>query len=44
MNRIVEGTGVAPYPDIAEDQIDEELAARRTRTYLDFGRAIGAIT
>lgn len=44
MNRIVEGTGVAPYPDIAEDQIDQELAARRTRTYLDFGRAIGAIT
>lgn len=43
MNRIVEGTGVAPYPDIPEDRIDEELANRRTRTYLDFGRAIGAV-
>ena len=43
MNRIVEGTGVAPYPDISEDRIDEELTARRTRTYMDFGRSIGVI-
>lgn len=43
MNRIVEGTGVAPYPDIAEDRMDEELSARRSRTYMDFGRSIGVI-
>lgn len=41
MNRIVEGTGVAPYPDIPADRIDEELTARRTRTYMDFARSIG---
>jgi len=41
MNRIVEGTGVAPYPDIPDDRIDEELAARRGRTYMDFARSIG---
>ena len=41
MNRIVEGTGVAPYPEIPEDRIDDELAARRSRTYMDFARTIG---
>ena len=43
MNRIVEGTGVAPYPDIPDDRIDEELTARRSRTYMDFARSIGAV-
>ncbi|WP_050928376.1 carboxymuconolactone decarboxylase family protein [Aestuariivita boseongensis] len=43
MNRIVEGTGVAPYPEIPENRIEDELSARRTRTYMDFGRSIGAI-
>ena len=41
MNRVVEGTGVAPYPEIPEDRIKDELSARRTQTYMDFARSIG---
>lgn len=40
MNRIIEGSGVTfDYADYPES--DEEIAARRTRTYNDFARRIG---
>lgn len=40
MNRIIEGTGVAfDYQDNPPSA--EEIAARRTRTYAEFGRVIG---
>ncbi len=40
MNRIIEGTGVSF--DYAENPVSaEELAARRTRSYADFGNSIG---
>ena len=34
---------VAAYPEIPNDRLDEELTARRTGSYLGFGRAIGVI-
>ncbi len=43
MNRIVEGTGVAPYPLDPKSVSADALAQRRERSYMDFGRAIGAI-
>ncbi|MCE8008221.1 peroxidase-related enzyme [Aestuariivita sp.] len=43
MNRVIEGTGVAPYPDVAEADMEAELQARRSRSYLDFGKTIGVI-
>ena len=43
MNRIVEGTGVAPYPLDPKSVSAEQLADRAKRSYMDFGRAIGAI-
>jgi uncharacterized peroxidase-related enzyme len=43
MNRIVEGTGVAAYPETAETVGEDGLALRRRRSYVDFGRAIGVI-
>lgn len=40
MNRIIEGTGVTF--DYAENPLSEdEIKERRTRTYLDFGKALG---
>lgn len=42
MNRVIEGTGVAfDYQQDAPSE--DDLKARRTRTYRDFGRAIGVI-
>jgi uncharacterized peroxidase-related enzyme len=41
MNRIVEGSGVAEYPETAEAVSEEGLERRRSRTYVDFGRSIG---
>ena len=43
MNRIVEGTGVAAYPETAEAVDADGLARRRRRSYVDFGREIGVI-
>lgn len=43
MNRIVEGSGVAPYPVAAEDVPPETLEQRRHRSYTDFGREIGVL-
>lgn len=43
MNRLVEGTGVAPYPQDPATVDAETLSQRRTRSYTDFGREIGAI-
>lgn len=43
MNRIIEGSGVAPYAIAPEDASDEMLEARRARTYTDFGRELGVI-
>lgn len=43
MNRLVEGSGVAPYPEAAETVAEEGLERRRTRTYMDFGRSIGIV-
>lgn len=40
MNRIIEGTGVA-FDYAKNPPTEEELKARRTRTYADFGRMIG---
>ena len=40
MNRIIEGTGVA-FDYRTTPVSEEELKARRTRTYSDFGRMIG---
>ena len=42
MNRIIEGTGVSF--DYANAPIsDEEFEARRTRSYMDFGRELGIV-
>lgn len=43
MNRIVEGTGVAPYPIEPAAATPEQLEARRGMTYADFGRSIGVL-
>ncbi len=43
MNRIVEGTGVAPFPVDPAAASDGVLEARRDRSYLDWGREIGVI-
>ena len=43
MNRIVEGTGVAPYPLDPKTVSQAQLDQRRERTYVEFGRSIGAI-
>ena len=43
MNRIVEGSGVAPFPIDPKDATEEMLAARRGRSYMDFGKEIGVI-
>ncbi len=42
MNRIIEGTGVS-FDYAANPPSDEELKARRTRSYTDFGRALGVV-
>ncbi len=43
MNRIVEGSGVAPYPMDPHKMTPEMLEQRRKRSYTDFGREIGVI-
>ncbi|RFU11993.1 peroxidase [Rhodobacteraceae bacterium W635] len=43
MNRIVEGTGVAAYPLDPDSATEEDLAARRGRSYADFGRELGIL-
>lgn len=40
MNRIIEGTGVS-FDYAANPPSDEEMEARKTRTYSDFGKMIG---
>lgn len=40
MNRIIEGTGVT-FDYAANPPSEEELEARKTRTYADFGKTIG---
>lgn len=40
MNRIIEGTGVS-YDYAANPPTDEEMEARKTRRYSDFGKMIG---
>lgn len=41
MNRIVEGAGIAAYPQSAADLSEADLAERRARGYADWGREIG---
>ena len=43
MNRIVEGTGVAAYPLDPDSATEADLAARRARSYADFGRELGIL-
>jgi len=43
MNRIVEGSGVAPYPEDPQTAPEEALELRRKRRYMDFGRQIGVV-
>lgn len=43
MNRIVEGTGVSAYPLDLENASEADLAARRNRSYADFGRELGIL-
>ena len=42
MNRIIEGTGVT-FDYGQTPPTDDELKARRTRTYMDYGRELGII-
>jgi len=42
MNRIIEGTGVT-FDYGQSPPTDDELQARRTRTYMDYGRELGII-
>lgn len=42
MNRIIEGTGVS-YDYAANPPSEEDMQARKTRSYSDFGRSIGII-
>ena len=42
MNRIIEGTGVT-FDYSQTPPTDEELQARRTRSYMDFGRELGIV-
>jgi len=42
MNRIIEGTGVT-FDYGATPPTDDELQARRTRTYMDYGRELGIV-
>ena len=42
MNRIIEGTGVT-FDYSATPPTDDELQARRTRTYMDYGRELGIV-
>ena len=44
MNRIVEGTGVAPYPIDPGTASETQLAERRGKSYIDFGKDLGIIT
>lgn len=42
MNRIIEGTGVSfDYANTPPNE--EELAARKTRSYMDYGRSLGIV-
>lgn len=41
MNRIIEGTGVTFDYGSAPDPSEEEMQARRQRTYSDFGKSLG---
>lgn len=43
MNRILEGTGVTAYPLDPDDITEDDLTARRTGTYGDWGRKIGVL-
>ena len=43
MNRIVEGAGVAAYPETAETVDENGLDRRRRRGYVEFGRSIGIV-
>lgn len=43
MNRIVEGSGVAPYPEDPRSAGEDALKLRRERRYKDFGRQIGVL-
>ena len=42
MNRIIEGTGVT-FDYAATPPTDEEMQARKTRSYMDFGRELGIV-
>ncbi len=42
MNRIIEGTGVT-FDYAASPPTEEEMAARRTRSYMDYGRELGIV-
>ncbi|MEP3330411.1 peroxidase-related enzyme [Sedimentitalea sp.] len=43
MNRILEGTGVTGYPIDPDAITEDDLTARRTGTYGDWGRKIGVL-
>ena len=43
MNRIIEGSGVAVYPQDPGSVTEADLEARRRRAYSDWGREIGVI-
>ncbi len=42
MNRIIEGTGVS-FDYAATPPSEEDLAARKTRSYMDYGRELGIV-
>lgn len=42
MNRIIEGTGVS-FDYAVTPPTDAELEARKTRSYMDFGRELGIV-
>ncbi len=43
MNRIVEGSGVAAYPIDPAQATEDQLTARKSGSYTDFGRSLGII-
>jgi len=42
MNRIIEGTGVS-FDYANNPPSDAEMEARKTRSYMDFGRSLGIV-